>query len=257
MLEKGDVKQTMQHVKNRDARRNDLQQQQQKLQRKQAKNLPHSEDEVRVAREKVEEASLLARTAVDNFFETEPDQIAILKRFVESQLQMHARSVDVLERLDEQLREKKRKAEEKPRKAHVPKKVFGARNEADDDDFNSFDNDDDDDEEVRRITSTTRLLNDTEVKTNATAAGGDFIDVLGGDLAGSGGGGGSGGGSGGGGGGRCVALYDFVSETESDLNLVCGDVVEILERVDENWLRGRKEKDSTEGLFPKSFVEEY
>ena len=259
-LEKVELKQVTQHVKTRDARRQELQQQQQRQQKKIQKN-PSSaaaaEDEVRLAGEKFEEASGLAKSSVLNFLETEDDQILLLKRLVEAQLQLHSKSVKIFQDLDLQLQNRKREAEEKPRKTHRVKRVFEDDDHDDDDyDVNFWQNREsveinDDADEMRRLKSG---FSAAEI-----GSGEGFVSVAlqEEDVGGSVGGGGSGEGGSGGSGGICVALYDFVSESEGELNFVAGDVLEILERIDENWLRGRlRVGGGGAGLFPKAYVEE-
>ena len=53
----------------------------------------------------------------------------------------------------------------------------------------------------------------------------------------------------------CRALYDFVAENPGDLAFHAGDMIEIVERVDENWWRGKHCSFMTEGLFPATYVE--
>lgn len=252
-LEKVELKQVMQHVKTRDTRRQELQQQQQRLQKKIQKNpstAAAAEDEVRLAGEKLEEACGLARSSVVNFLDTEEEQIMLLKRFVEAQLQLHSKSVQILKDLDAQLQIRKREAEEKPRNLHRVKRVFG-------------DYDDDYDDDDSRRSQETGSVNDEEMKqlkSEFSAAeiggGGGFVHVPLEEEDVDGGSGSGGGGSSEGSGGVCVALYDFVPESEEDLNFRSGDIIEILERIDENWLRGRIRGGGRTGQFPRAFVEE-
>lgn len=50
-----------------------------------------------------------------------------------------------------------------------------------------------------------------------------------------------------------VAVNDFDGEEDEDLGFRTGDVIEVIEDVDENWYRGRLS--GKEGIFPKTFVE--
>ena len=52
-----------------------------------------------------------------------------------------------------------------------------------------------------------------------------------------------------------VALFDYKSDHPGDLPLAAGAEVELLEKVDADWLRGRRCADGVEGIFPATFVE--
>lgn len=51
---------------------------------------------------------------------------------------------------------------------------------------------------------------------------------------------------------HCVAEFAFEAESSGELSLNKGDVVELLERVGGDWLRGRLA--GREGIFPNNFV---
>lgn len=48
-------------------------------------------------------------------------------------------------------------------------------------------------------------------------------------------------------------LYDFETSKKGEITLLTGDIIQITEVVDDNWLRGRLS--GTEGIFPSNFVE--
>ena len=272
-LERGDLKQVLQHVKNRDARQHDLGQLRQKLQKKkqQQKSVVAIEEDIRLAQVKLNEASQLAQDSVDNFLEVEPEQLLLLQRLVHAQLQLHARSVEILETCQGELQrqlQRQQRAADQPKKTHRVKRVFESHDDQDVDYFDDDDDDDDDgranrgrmddddvDEEIRQLRH--------DFSASDRGGGGGFVDVplqrddysLGAGVGGAVLGGAVGVG-GAGAVGVCVALYDYLSDNEADLNLVCGDVIEILERVDENWLRGRKKGQTADGLFPRAYVDE-
>ncbi|XP_058240591.1 SH3 domain-containing protein 19 [Hemibagrus wyckioides] len=52
---------------------------------------------------------------------------------------------------------------------------------------------------------------------------------------------------------RVKALYDFTAETDGDLPFLRGDVIEVIEHIDEEWSHGRL--NGREGLFPISFTQ--
>jgi len=49
------------------------------------------------------------------------------------------------------------------------------------------------------------------------------------------------------------AIADFASDQEGDLTFSVGDMIEVIENIDENWSRGRIGE--REGIFPATFVE--
>lgn len=54
--------------------------------------------------------------------------------------------------------------------------------------------------------------------------------------------------------GFVMAEFDFAAESEGDLGFYAGERIEVLEFIDENWMRGAVGE--TEGMFPKDFVSE-
>jgi len=53
--------------------------------------------------------------------------------------------------------------------------------------------------------------------------------------------------------GYARAAYDFVSEHQEDVSLRAGDIVLVLEEVDESWLKGKNH--NKVGYFPRTYVE--
>jgi len=52
-----------------------------------------------------------------------------------------------------------------------------------------------------------------------------------------------------------TAMYPFVGEADDELCFSAGDTIEIIERVEERWWRGRNLANSDEGVFPSNYVE--
>ncbi|OXA48428.1 Intersectin-1 [Folsomia candida] len=52
------------------------------------------------------------------------------------------------------------------------------------------------------------------------------------------------------------AIFPFEAGSETELNLVVGDLIEFIEEVEEGWYRGRLLKNEKIGLFPSNFVTE-
>ena len=51
----------------------------------------------------------------------------------------------------------------------------------------------------------------------------------------------------------CVAIESYIAETDEDLTFFVSDVIELIERIDDNWLKGRCGGNT--GIFPQSFVQ--
>ncbi|KAL5011344.1 hypothetical protein ScPMuIL_009895 [Solemya velum] len=52
---------------------------------------------------------------------------------------------------------------------------------------------------------------------------------------------------------HCIALFDYLGQTQEDLQFETGQKIELLEHVGTDWLRGRI--NDREGMFPSSFVQ--
>lgn len=48
------------------------------------------------------------------------------------------------------------------------------------------------------------------------------------------------------------ALYDFIAEEDDELGFCVGDVIEVLDRSDPSWWRGKLR--GTSGLFPANYT---
>jgi len=53
--------------------------------------------------------------------------------------------------------------------------------------------------------------------------------------------------------GYARAAFDFVSEYHEDVSLCAGDIVLVLEEVDDSWLKGKNH--NKVGYFPRTYVE--
>ena len=53
--------------------------------------------------------------------------------------------------------------------------------------------------------------------------------------------------------GKVTALHDFTGQVDSDLTFSAGQVIEVTEKLNEEWLKGRL--DGKEGEFPIAFVD--
>lgn len=52
-----------------------------------------------------------------------------------------------------------------------------------------------------------------------------------------------------------VAAYEFTPEEEGELYFKRGDKIQVLDKEDENWWKGRNLTSNQEGLFPSTYVQ--
>uniref|UniRef100_A0A671RF91 Endophilin-A2 n=1 Tax=Sinocyclocheilus anshuiensis TaxID=1608454 RepID=A0A671RF91_9TELE len=78
------------------------------------------DEELRLAAEKFEESKEAAETSMQNLLDTDVEQVSQLTALVESQLQFHRQSMEVLEELAQRMRERVNEAQSQPRKKRMP-----------------------------------------------------------------------------------------------------------------------------------------
>ncbi|XP_026135335.1 endophilin-A2-like isoform X2 [Carassius auratus] len=108
-----DLKDIEHHLKKLEGRRLDYD-----YKKKRQGKIP--DEEVRLAAEKFKESKELAETSMQNLLDTDVEQVSQLTALVESQLQFHRQSVEVLEELAQKMRERVNEAESQPRQKRMP-----------------------------------------------------------------------------------------------------------------------------------------
>ncbi|XP_052390073.1 endophilin-A2 isoform X2 [Carassius gibelio] len=108
-----DLKDIEHHLKKLEGRRLDYD-----YKKKRQGKIP--DEEVRLAAEKFKESKELAETSMQNLLDTDVEQVSQLTALVESQLQFHRQSVEVLEELAQRMRERVNEAESQPRQKRMP-----------------------------------------------------------------------------------------------------------------------------------------
>ncbi|XP_051984569.1 endophilin-A2-like isoform X2 [Xyrauchen texanus] len=78
------------------------------------------DEELRQAVEKFQESKDAAETSMQNLLDTDVEQVSQLAALVESQLQFHRQSVEVLEELAEKMRQRVNQAQSQPRQKRMP-----------------------------------------------------------------------------------------------------------------------------------------
>lgn len=188
---------------------------------------PNVEDEVRNAEDKFEESKQLAETAMHNLLDNDAEQLVQLSAFIEAELQFHQQSADVLQSLLDSLRRKCDDAASRPRKEHVPKRVTPAH-KPDGEKSPNHEFDISDPSSYGKHTIQPSLLSASKDLINNTGGGSNKQQPC------------------------CEALYDFEAENEGELGFREGAIIQLLSRIDENWLEGTV--NGVTGYFPVNFV---
>uniref|UniRef100_A0A8C2G1W1 SH3-domain GRB2-like 1a n=1 Tax=Cyprinus carpio TaxID=7962 RepID=A0A8C2G1W1_CYPCA len=108
-----DLKDIQHHLKKLEGRRLDYD-----YKKKRQGKIP--DEELKLAAEKFEESKEVAETSMQNLLDTDVEQVSQLTALVESQLQFHRQSVEVLEELAKSMRERVNKAQSQPRQKRMP-----------------------------------------------------------------------------------------------------------------------------------------
>uniref|UniRef100_F1L706 Endophilin-A2 n=1 Tax=Ascaris suum TaxID=6253 RepID=F1L706_ASCSU len=211
------------------------------------------DEELIQAEEKLEESKRLAEQAMYNLLSNDVEQVSQLCALVDAQLDFHRQTTQVLERLQQQLRERVNDVNSRPRTEHIVKPVLTDRTPS-----------------TRSPVPTNEFTSATNVNFQPTAPSA-YPKVNGGDWASS-----------------AVssntfapsavptqapppylggnapsapparkpaakALYDFEAQNEGELDFKEGDVIELTSQIDENWFEGSIRGKS--GFFPISYVQ--
>ncbi|XP_076838235.1 SH3-domain GRB2-like 1a [Brachyhypopomus gauderio] len=179
------------------------------------------DEEMRASLEKFHESKEAAEISMHNLLETDVEQVSQLSALVESQLQYHRQSVEVLEELSNQMRQRLNEAQSQPRQKRMPKPQPS---------FDSWDpepsNESHSPPAVAIPAAAPPLPNRTSLRQKRHSTADQPC---------------------------CKAQYDFDPENEGELGFREGDVITLTSQIDENWyegaLRGRT------GYFPCSYVE--
>lgn len=181
-----------------------------------------ADEELRVAMEKFEESRDAAETSMQNLLDTDVEQVSQLSALVESQLQFHKQSMQVLEELAEAMRERVNKAQSQPRQKRMPASRPSI-DYSDPEDSNGGWNPSAAAPPSYSSTAPSFNRASSRQKRNST------------DQP------------------CCRALYDFEPENEGELGFNEGDVITLTNQIDDNWYEGSFHGQT--GLFPCNYVE--
>ncbi|XP_032388336.1 endophilin-A2 isoform X2 [Etheostoma spectabile] len=176
------------------------------------------DEEIRQALEKFHESKEMAEGSMHNLLETDVEQVSQLSSFVESLLQYHRQATQVLEELSDKLRERVNDAQSRPRREYTPK----PRPSYDYGDVENSNGGYSPSATTPPAYSPGPSFQRTSIKSRRPEP-------------------------------CCKALYDFEPENEGELGFHEGDIITLVNQIDENWFEGAIRGKS--GYFPNNYVE--
>ncbi|XP_071488486.1 endophilin-A2-like [Diadema antillarum] len=171
------------------------------------------EEEIRMAEEKFEESRDIVESGMRNLLESDVEQVRQLQALVDAQIEFHQQAQEILSQLTSALGDRVMEGENRPRSEFKPRKSVNTTLSS-----NSHNSDDsDNDSGVRQISyqpSAAPPAKSTKI---------------------------------------CKALYDFEAQNDEELPFNDGDIINLVQEIDENWLEG--ELNGKTGYFPRNYVE--
>ncbi|XP_075679196.1 SH3 domain containing GRB2 like, endophilin-A isoform X4 [Dermatophagoides pteronyssinus] len=241
-LQAKDLKDVLFHRKKLEGRRLDYD----CKKRKRQKGTHFSEEEIRMAEEKLEESYNLASMGMHNILQNEIEQLSQICVLAEALYEYHSQCANILESLNARLMEIKNEAAQRTFQPYEPKKLhelnLNVMTNIGHDDLSPGDA-----QMMNAISPSmenppnkpTNLFLDTS-KVNANGISAKLCSILARtptDTRGP----------------CCQALYDFDAENENELNFKEGDIIQLVTKVDDNWYEGSI--NGRTGLFPVSYVQ--
>ncbi|XP_034742920.1 endophilin-A2-like isoform X1 [Etheostoma cragini] len=180
------------------------------------------DEEIRQALEKFHESKEMAEGSMHNLLETDVEQVSQLSSFVESLLQYHRQATQVLEELSDKLRERVNDAQSRPRREYTPK----PRPSYDYGDVENSNGGYSPSATTPPAYSSAQYPGPSFQRTSIKSRRPEPC---------------------------CKALYDFEPENEGELGFNEGDIITLVNKIDENWFEGAIRGKS--GYFPNNYVE--
>ncbi|KAF7260389.1 hypothetical protein EG68_02328 [Paragonimus skrjabini miyazakii] len=175
------------------------------------------EEELKIAEEKFQESKILAESAMLNFLNCEEEHIQALTEFVTGQLDFHRQATEIMEQLQKYLIDKKDEIAAQPKTARQPKGLTTLQ-------YNHHEAESRTPSQSALSTPAKNGPSNTNTSDSSTVQGPS-----------------------------CRGLYDFEAENPSELPFSEGDVIRLIQQVDENWFEG--ELKGRRGFFPINYVE--
>lgn len=215
-LQNKDLKDVMYHRKKLQGRRLDYD----CKKRKQLKVTGHiMEEDIKQAEDKFEESFHLAEAGMHNLLENDVEQVSQMAAFAEALYDYHKQCADLLKDLTDQLLELKNESANRPRNEYVPRKLqeLGIPTFHDDGTGGEYHFNG----APPPYTSNLSVRSPARTPVRQQPC--------------------------------CQALYDFEAENPGEIGFREGDIINLTQRVDENWFEGAI--DGKKGYFPVSYVQ--
>ncbi|XP_015782586.1 endophilin-A isoform X2 [Tetranychus urticae] len=238
-LQTKDIRDVMHHRKKLESRRLDFD----GKKRKKRSGGHVTEEEVKTSEEKFEESFNLASMGMHNLLQNEPEQISQLVALSEALFEYHSQCASILESLSSRLADQKRISAEQPIKPYVPKKIEEVLPPHHDDltpvgetpghtngsniFYSQFNNYSAHFKNGKTATNNHTSPLPSPVRSPARSP------VNRGPC--------------------CQALYDFDAENPRELEFKEGDIIQLNQKLDDNWFEGTI--NGKTGIFPISYVQ--
>jgi len=199
-----------------------------------------------LAQAKFEQSLNLASQGMHNLLQNQSEHINQLTALTQALYEYHSQCASILEGLTARLNEKKEEAANLPQEQYVHKKLDDLKSVNNTQQTNNENNQQTDNDHTKENESAQSKTNadddssnsstpptqtpNTEVARNPANQSGDKPNKA-----------------------CCKALYDFVPESESELPFKEGDIIELKQKVDDNWFEGQL--NGRKGLFPITYVQ--
>ncbi|KAM6920411.1 endophilin-A2-like isoform 2-T2 [Lycodopsis pacificus] len=212
-----DIKDIQHHLKKLEGRRLDYD-----YKKKRQGKIP--DEEIRQALEKFHESKEMAEGSMYNLLETDVKQVSQLSSLVESLLQYHRQATEVMEELSSKLTERVTDAQSRPRREFTPrpKPVY---------DYGEVENSNGG---YAPAAATPPVYSSAPAQYRGPSFQRTSIKSRPSEPC-------------------CKALYDFEPENEGELAFHEGDIITLVNRIDENWFEGAIRGKT--GYFPNNYVE--
>lgn len=211
-----DLKDIQHHLKKLEGRRLDYD-----YKKKRQGKIP--DEELRQAMEKFHETREVAETSMQDLLDTDVEQVSQLAALVESQLQFHRQSMDVLEELAQKMRERVNQAQSQPRQKRMPASRPSFDHSGAEDSNGGW-------SPGGAPPSYSTSAAATSVNRASSRKNRNSSDQP-----------------------CCKALYDFEPENDGELGFSEGEIITLTNQIDENWYEGAVR--GQKGLFPCNYVE--